>query len=407
MIAVLVRFFGVKHFDLIEDMVQSALVEALHAWKLKGVPDNPGGWIHRVAKNRILDSLRRDVNLKKKIGELGEFVALNTARQSHRINELFDDSEIQDSVLRMIFVCCHPVLKHESQIALTLKLICGFSEQEISRALLTREETIRKRIYRAKLVLVENKISVDLPPLTELTDRIDAVHNVLYLMFNEGYSSSGGDEAIRMDVCEEAARLCHLLTEHAACSNSATHALLALMLFHGSRFESRVGSAGELVLLQHQDRSQWDYRLIRKAMDYMEIASNVSEPSVYHLEAAIAFQHCHAESFEATNWTAIIKLYDALWSIRQSPVYRLNQAIAIGQRDGPDAAIAQLDMVRDDGRLNNFHLLSAAYGLFSRMKGDFSNAQIHFEKAKTQTQASHDIELLERQIEACTMGERS
>lgn len=401
MIAVLVRFFGVQYFDLVEDMVQSALAEALDAWKQNGVPENPGAWIHRVAKNRIVDSLRRDVTFRSKSIE---FAALSAASQQSRLEEIFDEDQLQDNLLRLIFVCCHPDLPPESSIPLTLKTVCGFSDQEVARGLLLGQDSIRKRVYRAKQILIKKHVSCDLPPLSELVNRLDAVHNVLYLMFNEGYCSSNEDEVIRLDVCEEAARLCHLLTEHESCCTKTTKALLALMLFHAARFQARVDHDGQSILLEEQDRSLWDQRLIAKATQYMAVAASVDIPSPYHLEAAIALQHCHAKTFEMTNWTAIIKLYDRLWELRPSPIYQLNKAIAICQRDGPDAAISELDSICDDARLNRFHLLDATYGEFYRRKGMTDQARFHFQRAIELAHSAHDIELLKRRLIQCEPG---
>src|SRR5262249_39156456 len=242
LVSVLTRIFGFRHFDLVEDMVQATLLDALEAWRVRGVPDNPSGWVHRIAKNKILDALRRD-----QIGQrvLGEWAA---ARPTHAegLDELFFDSEIEDSQLRMMFACCHPHLARENQLALTLKALCGFGNAEIARALLVGEETVKKRLQRATRDLIDHHIALDPPAAGELPPRLDAVHQVLYLLFNEGYSSSEGETAIRADLCEEAARLCHLLCSDARFRTPATHALMALMLFHAARRESRLDQRGSV-----------------------------------------------------------------------------------------------------------------------------------------------------------------
>jgi len=226
LVSVLTRFFGWRNFDLVEDMVQSTLLQALEAWRVR-VPDNPSAWLHRIAKNKILDALRRD--------RIGQRAAAGwaAARAAHeeKLDELFFDAEIEDSQLRMMFACCHPHLARENQLALTLKTLCGFGNAEIARALLVGEEAIKKRLQRATRDLVEHQIALDPPPAAELIGRLDVVHQVLYLLFNEGYSSCEGDSAIREDLCEEAARLCHLLCSQPELSTPSTHALMALMLF--------------------------------------------------------------------------------------------------------------------------------------------------------------------------------
>jgi len=240
LVSVLTRCFGWRHFDLVEDMVQATLLDALESWRVRGVPDNPSGWIHRIARNKILDALRRD--------QIGERILAQwaVARPTHAegLDELFFDSEIEDSQLRMMFACCHPHLARENQLALTLKALCGFSNAEIARALLVSEERIKKRLQRATRDLVDHQIVLDPPAADELAARLDSVHQVLYLLFNEGHSSSDGETAILTDLCEEAARLCHLLCAHPWFGTPATHALMALLLFHGARLESRLDQRG-------------------------------------------------------------------------------------------------------------------------------------------------------------------
>src|SRR5262249_18569868 len=250
LVSVLTRFFGWRHFDLVEDMVQATLLDALESWRVRGVPDNPSGWIHRIARNKILDALRRD--------QIGERILAQwaVARPTHAegLDELFFDSEIEDSQLRKMFARCHPHLARENQLALTLKALCGFSNAEIARALLVSEERIKKRLQRATRDLVDHQIVLDPPAADELAARLDSVHQVLYLLFNEGHSSSDGETAIRTDLCEEAARLCHLLCSHPRFRTPATDALMALMLFHAARLESRLDHHGSVLLLEEQDR---------------------------------------------------------------------------------------------------------------------------------------------------------
>jgi len=244
LVSVLTRIFGWRNLDLVEDMVQATLLDALQAWRVQ-VPDNPSGWVHRIAKNKILDALRRDKIGKRVTAE----IAATRPLREEGLDELFLDTEIEDSQLRMMFACCHPRLARENQLALTLKVLCGFGHSEIARALLVGEETIKKRLQRATRDLIDYKIALDPPPADELAGRLDSVHQVLYLLFNEGYSASEGDTAIRADLCEEAARLCHLLCSHPRCSTPPTHALMALMLFHAARLDARLDQHGSFLLI--------------------------------------------------------------------------------------------------------------------------------------------------------------
>jgi RNA polymerase sigma factor (sigma-70 family) len=304
LVSVLTRIFGWRNFDLVEDMVQATLVDALQSWRVHGAPDNPSGWIHRVAKNKILDALRRD-----QIGQrvIGEWAALQVIAhpaclgQDDGLDKLFLDSQIEDSQLRMIFACCHPRLARENQLALTLKTLGGFGNSEIARALLVNEETVKKRLQRATRHLIDHQVTLDPPAADKLAARLDAVHQVLYLLFNEGYCTSNGEAAIRTDLCEEAARLCHLLCSHPQCSTPATRALLALMLFHAARLDARLDPNGCFLLMEEQDRSKWDRRLIRRAQEYLDQSAQGTAISPFHLEAGIAMYHCSAPTYAETD----------------------------------------------------------------------------------------------------------
>jgi RNA polymerase sigma-70 factor (ECF subfamily) len=402
LVGVLTRLFGWRHFDLVEDMVQATLLDALQAWRVQ-VPDNPSGWVHRVAKNKILDALRRD--------EIGQRVLEDWAagRPTHEtaLDEQFLDAEIEDSQLRMMFACCHPRLARENQLALTLKALCGFGNSEIARALLVAEETVKKRLQRATRDLSEHQITLDLPPASELAQRLDGVHQVLYLLFNEGYSSSGGESAIRADLCEEAAWLCHLLCAQPRFSTPATHALMALMLFHAARLDARLDQRGSLLLMEEQDRSRWDHRLIRRAQEFLDQSAEGTVISPFHLEAAIACHHCTAKSYAETDWPAILRLYDALLTMHRSPVYVLNRAIVVAQIDGPHAGIRALDEARDDQALRRYHLFDATLGEFYRRAGDLASARQHLEAARQKTNSPFDRELIDRRLALCVLGRRS
>jgi RNA polymerase sigma factor (sigma-70 family) len=397
LVSVLTRIVGWRHFDLVEDMVQATLLDALEAWRIRGVPDNPSGWVHRIAKNMILDALRRD-----QIGErvLGEWAA-NRPTHEGVLNELFLDSEIEDSQLRMMFACCHPHLARENQLALTLKALCGFGNAEIARALLVGEETAKKRLQRATRDLIEHEIALDPPAAGELAGRLDSVHQALYLLFNEGYSSSEGETAIRADLCEEAGRLCHLLCSHPRFRRPATHALMALILFHAARLDSRLDQHGSVLLLEEQDCGKWDQRLIHGAQEFLAQSAEGTAISAFHLEAAIACHHCTAKSFAETDWPGILRLYDALLALHRSPVYLLNRAIVVAQFEGPQAGIRVLDEASQDPILRHYHLFDATLGELYRRAGDLIRARQHLEAAWRKTTSPFDRELIDRRLAQC------
>jgi RNA polymerase sigma factor (sigma-70 family) len=393
---VLTRIFGWRNFDLVEDMVQATLLDALQSWRVQ-VPDNPSGWVHRIAKNKILDALRRD-----KIGHRATAeIAATRPVYEQGLDELFLDSEIEDSQLRMMFACCHPRLARANQLALTLKVLCGFGHSEIARALLVGEETIKKRLQRATRDLIDYQIALDPPPGDELAERLDVVHQVLYLLFNEGYSASEGDTAIRADLCEEAARLCHLLCSHPRCSTPPTHALMALMLFHAARLDARLDQRGSVLLMEEQDRDKWDHGLIRRAQEYLDQSAQGTVISAFHLEAAIACHHCTAKSYAETDWPAILRLYDALLTIHRSPVYLLNRAIVVAQIEGPHAGIRALDEAGQDSALRHYHLFDATLGEFYRRAGDLARARQHLAAARQKTSSPFDRELIDRRLALC------
>ncbi len=296
----------------------------------------------------------------------------------------------------MIFVCCHPSLERKTQIALTLKTLCGFGVSEIARGLLLAGETVKKRIQRAKKSLAAANVQLELPTGDELTQRLDVVHDVLYLMFNEGYSTSHGNEPIRDDICEEAARLCHLLCESSYCS-PATKALLALQLFHSSRLDARTDSQGAVILLEDQDRAKWDRHLIVTGQFWLS-QSKAEQPTPFHLEAAIAMQHCISPSVEATDWNTIVRLYSRLIQLHDSPIYRLNRAIAMGQAGETREAMSQLELLRGRDDMKNYLLLDCAFARIHELEGDPAEAIDCYLAARSKAAAPHEKELLDRKL---------
>lgn len=400
LVSVLTRFFGWRNFELVEEMVQATLLDALQSWQVRGVPDNPSGWIHRVAKNKVLDAIRRS--------EVGRRVhrewAVARSTSEHGIDEMFLETQIEDSELRMIFACCHPQLPRENQLALTLKALCGFGNSEIARALLVTEDTIKKRLQRATRELVDHQVSLDPPEAERLLERLDVVHQVLYLMFNEGYSSSRGEWAIRADLCEEAARLCFLLCNQAQFCMATTRALMALMLFHAARLDSRLDEHGSVLLMEDQDRGKWDRNLIQRGKEFLDSSAEGTIVSHYHLEAGIAMHHCMAATYSETNWAEILKLYDALILIHRSPIYLLNRAIVVAALNGPHAGISALQDADAERSFGHYHLYDATLGELYRRAGDHDRARRHFEAAKQKTSSLHDREIIDRRLLSFNAG---
>jgi RNA polymerase sigma factor (sigma-70 family) len=400
LVSILTRIFGWRNFDLVEDMVQATLVDALQAWRHRGVPDNPTAWVHRVARNKILDALRRDTIGQRVVAQWA--ATLPTSEEG--LDRRFLDSEIADSQLRMIFACCHPALARENQLALTLKALCGFGTLEIARALLVTEESVKKRLQRARRDLVDREVSLDPPQDDELAQRLDAVHQVLYLLFNEGYSASKGEAAIRTDLCEDAAWLCHLLCSSNRFNTPATQALMALMLFHAARLDARLDQCGAILLMEEQDRGKWDRRLIRRAQEFLNASAAGTVISQFHLEAAIACHHCTALSYAETNWPAILRLYDALLTIHRSPVYLLNRAIVVAEIEGPHAGLRALLEGGEELALGQYYRYDATLGEFYRRAGKLDEARQYLEAAKRKTRSRHDRAVIERRLTKCSQA---
>jgi len=328
LVASLTKRLGIRHWELVEDVVQTALQRALSHWALHGIPENPAGWLRRVAFNQALDVLRREARQQ----QLDDSI---NGQLQNAIDHEFRDDELQDDLLRMMFVCCDPEVPPESQIALALRTLCGFGHHEIARALLTTDASIAKRISRARQRLHDAEIDPSVMQPGDVQQRLSHVQSVVYLLFNEGYSSSISDRLIREELCEEAVRLALVLAEHPLTAGSESAALLALLLFHAARLDARMDDSGAMLLLKEQDRSSWDQRLIAEALGWFRRAGQGGAVTRYHAEAWIAAEHCRASSMEETDWERIAKGYDLLCSLAPSPVHELNRAIAIGHRDGP------------------------------------------------------------------------
>jgi len=393
MIAVLTRIFGVHQIDLAEDVVQESFLKALQSWKYGQLPSNPSAWLMQVAKNRVIDILRH----KKK-----ESIGLPDSSQlleDTSISEFFHTDEIADSQLRMIFTCVHDSLKEEDQLAFILKTISGFSVQEIAKALVTNEATIQKRLYRAKEFIRKEKIEFEIPAGPALTSRLEVVHTLLYLLFNEGYNSGKADELIRKDLCGEAMRLCKALIEHRICSTPTGFALLSLMCFHAARFESRLSDDNSIILLPYQDRKKWNEELIRMGYHYLNYSAAGEEISVYHLESAIAAEHCLAKTFADTNWNRLLELYDMLLQMKPFPTVKLNRAVVLAEMGELQKAIdAILSIDKIESLLKEQYIYSAVLGdLYKRLSNEMK-AKEFLEKAFGLTTSQAEKNLLEQKI---------
>lgn len=398
MIAVLTRVFGIHNLSLVEDTVQETFLKALQVWKYRAVPENPSGWLMQVARNRTIDLIRRQQRMSVLSTELSMRLQSET---ENAVQQLFLDTEIADSQLRMIFTCCHPALSMEDQVALTLKTVSGFGVQEIARALVSNDGAIQKRLYRAKEYIRTNNIPFEIPAGLALGQRLEAVYTVLYLLFNEGYNSLKADELIRHDLCAEAMRLCKLLTEHKVGAQPASFALLSLMCFQASRFDSRIGEEGTIILLQQQDRSKWDHELIRMGYHYLNRSSDGDYLSVYHIESAIAAEHCLAADFESTNWRSLLRLYDFLLERKPIPIVQLNRSVILAQTAGVETAIDTILDIPDIAALLDRHYIYAAVlGDMYRRAGNITEAGRLLEKAYHLTPSLAEKKLLQEKLNA-------
>ncbi len=401
MTAVLTKIFGTANLQTAEDVVQETLLIALNTWKLKGIPDNPSAWLFRVAKNKAIDIIRKnkhsvqyDFNYSERKLLTSEYT-VNAA-----INNLWKEELIADDLLSMMFACCHPQISEENQITLILKTLCSFSTAEIASAFLTSEDTISKRLYRTKEFFRQNKIELKIPSVSEIKSRTAAVLNAIYLLFNEGYNSASAETLIRKDVIEEAMTLCKMLTGNTHTQQPEVFALMALMCFHAARIESRTTPEGEMILLSLQDRTKWNMRLVNEGNIYMNKAAFGNGISTYHLEAAIAFEHCMAESFEQTNWKRILFYYEWLCKLSPSPVTELNKAIVIMQVDGAVAALHALDAISNRKKLESWYLYYGLLGEIYTRLHDMQLAKSNFETAIKLTQSEAEKRMLKNKIAA-------
>jgi RNA polymerase sigma-70 factor (ECF subfamily) len=402
----------VHDIGVAEDLAQDALVAALEQWPKSGVPDNPGAWLMAAAKHRAIDYFRRNALLERKHEELGRELATREMAVPD-FNANLDD-EVGDDLLRLVFISCHPVLSTEARLALTLRLLGGLTTPEIARAFLVPEPTIAQRIVRAKRTLAEKRVPFEIPRGVELAARLSSVLEVIYLIFNEGYSATAGDDWMRPALCEDALRLGRILAELAP-QESEVHGLVALMEIQASRATARVSPSGEPILLLDQNRGRWDQLLIRRGLAALARADNVRAEKfnpeedggargTYVLQAAIAACHARALTSEETDWPQIVALYDELCRLMPSPVVELNRAVAIAMAFGPAAGLELVDALTSEPSLENYHLLPSVRGDLLKKLGRMDEARAEFERAAGLTRNTRERELLIGRARACTEG---
>ncbi|HET7600959.1 MAG TPA: RNA polymerase sigma factor [Gemmatimonadales bacterium] len=382
-----------------EDLAQDALVAALERWPATGIPENPGAWLMATAKHRAIDLLRRRTRLVRKHEELGRELE---ARQGAApdLDAALDDP-VGDDLLRLVFTACHPVLSTEARVALTLRLLGGLTTEEIARAFLVPAPTLAQRIVRAKRTLADAGVRFEVPRGAELTARLASVLEVIYLIFNEGYSATAGDDWVRPALCEDALRLGRIVAELGP-DEPEVHGLVALMEIQASRLRARVGPGGEPVLLLDQDRGRWDRLLIGRGLAALERAERLaSEPGPYTLQAAIAACHARARTAAETDWGRIAELYDSLARLTPSPVVELNRAVAVAMAHGPAAGLALVDTLTAEPSLKGYHLLPSVRGDFLMKLGRLSEARAEFERAAALTRNERERSLLLARAAAC------
>jgi RNA polymerase sigma factor (sigma-70 family) len=400
MVAVLTRIFGTENLELSEDVVQETFITAVQVWSFKGLPGNPSAWLMRAAKNKAIDAIRRNkFSSQVDFSDPERKLLQSEYTLTTQVEKLWQEDEITDDLLRMMFACCHPGITIENQITLILKTLCGFSTGEIAKAFLTSNDTISKRLYRTKEFFRTHKIKPAFPEAAQLPATTDAVLKAIYLIFNEGYNSTHADQLIRKDLLDQALYLCGLL-----CGNSHTqlpqvYAAMALMCFHAARTDSRMSTEGEIILLAQQDRSKWNRRMVAQGNDYLNKAAQGDVITSYHIEAAIAFEHCMAPSFAETRWDRILGYYDMLLKIHPTPVVALNRLTVIYKMAGAEKTLRQLNSAEYLPDWKKHYLYYSLLGeIYS--SADPVLARLHFEKAITLTASDAEKKLLEKKIQA-------
>jgi RNA polymerase sigma-70 factor (ECF subfamily) len=389
-LATLIRLLG--DFDLAEEALHEAFTAAMEQWPRDGVPANPRAWLVSTGRFKAIDSMRRRARFDASVAEIAERLHAAASDPS-----AYDDESVKDDRLRLIFTCCHPALSPDAQVALTLREVCGLTTEEIARAYLTSAATLAQRIVRAKSKIRDARIPYQVPAPAELADRLDSVLEVVYLVFNEGYSASSGASLTRADLSGEAIRLGRLLLE--LLPEPEVAGLLALMLLQESRRAARTSPAGDLILLEDQDRSLWNRAYIAEGLALVQQSLSSGRFGAYTLQAAIAAVHAEAPTASATNWAQIVGLYDLLARAAPSPVIELNRAVAMAMRDGPAAGLEQIDAILARGELANYHLVHSARAELCRRLGKTADARASYERALALTRQAPERRFIERRLQ--------
>jgi RNA polymerase sigma-70 factor (ECF subfamily) len=400
LVAGLCRVLGPGRLDLVEDVLQEALLRALRVWPTAGVPDNPEAWVFRSARNLAVDALRR-----RKIADRVEDELQRWAKEDTPGDPVGEAPAVADDTLRLLFLCAHPAVPADSRVPLLLKTVCGFGVPEIARALLQKEATIAQRLVRSKAKLQGGDVAFEMPAANALHERLDAVLAVVYLVFNEGYRAHLGEDLVRDELVGEAVRLGLLLLELPETTTGEVHALLSLMLLLGARCPARADRSGDLMTLAEQDRSLWDRRWLAAGFFHLRASLGGDVMTAFHCEAAIASVHAAAASYEATDWPRILREYDRLMAIAPSPVVRLNRAVALGKVHGLAAALAELHALDDDGSLRDYFLLPATIAHLSWANGARDTAARAFATALDLPCSDPERRLLQRRLDACRRGD--
>jgi len=383
----------VRDVGMAEDLAQDALLAALEQWPKSGVPDNPGAWLMAIGKRRAIDLMRRGPMMDRKHAEIGHELESKQESPEPELAEALDD-QVGDDLLRLVFIACHPVLSTEARVALTLRLLGGLTTDEIARAFLVAESTIAQRIVRAKRTLSDKKVPFEVPRGAELASRVSSVLEVIYLIFNEGYSATSGEDWVRPNLCQEALRLGRIVAELAP-NEPEVHGLVSLMEIQASRAHARVGPGGKPILLFDQNRALWDQLLIRRGLAALDRAQGLgAAPGPYTLQAAIAACHARARAAEETDWVRIASLYQALAEVTPSPIVELNRAVAVSMAYGPATGLEIVDALTSEPSLASYHLLPSVRGDFLRKLGRFDEARAELERAASLTRNARERELL-------------
>ncbi|UII34329.1 sigma-70 family RNA polymerase sigma factor [Fulvivirga ulvae] len=397
----LIKSFGKERLEVIEDAVQDALVQAMKTWSFTGTPKEPSAWILRVARNKVIDQLRRKTNFDSKT-----IIIKERTSEHYEVEFQSMDSQFNDDLLKMMFACCHPSISPESQIILVLKILGGFGKAEIARALMKTEDAVAKAYTRAKSNFKKNDIVLEVPD-SELDKRLNNVLKIIYLLFNEGYNSISNEELIRKDLCLEAIRLNKTITDNPKFDKPEANALMALMCFQASRFNCRIDADGRMLTLESQDRKKWNHELIAIGNYHLSLSTKSGSISEYHLQASIAACHSFANSFEETNWVEILKLYDTLLILRPNAIASLNRIVASCYANGPSVALAELERLDLKAPLKESYLFYSIRAFLYEKDSQPHNVIIDYTRAKTLTKNNIEREYLEQKIKILTISTAS